>query len=121
MPGTAPPATRPDTAPPTLDPAPPSAPTRPDTDIDFDRLRSLRQLRPHNVIVLDCMCHSFDDVERALCRYIPGMTRDRAYAHALAIHTTGASVVATAPRESAEHFAAGLRSRGLRVRVEQDS
>jgi ATP-dependent Clp protease adapter protein ClpS len=119
MPGTALPATRPDTAPPTTEPAPPS-PARPDTDIDFDLLRSLRQLRPHKVIVLDCMCHSFDDVERALCRYIPGMTRDKAYLHALAIHTTGASVVATAPREPAEHFAAGLRSRGLRVLVEQD-
>jgi ATP-dependent Clp protease adaptor protein ClpS len=121
MPGTAPPATTPpQTAPPPTRPEPPS-PTRPDKDVDFDLLRSLRQLRPHKVIALDCMCHSFDDVERALCRFIPGMTRDQAYAHAVAIHTTGASVVATAPREPAEHFAAGLRSRGLRVRVEQDS
>lgn len=81
----------------------------------------MRQLRPHNVIVLDCMCHSFDDVERALCRYVAGMTRDQAYLHALAIHTTGASVVATAPKEEAEHVAVGLKSRGLRVRVEEDN
>jgi ATP-dependent Clp protease adapter protein ClpS len=91
-----------------------------DVDVDFELLRSLRQLRPHKVVVLDCMCHSFDDVERALCRYIPGMTWEQAHAHATAIHTTGASVVATAPKEHAEHYAAGLRSRGLRVRVEED-
>jgi ATP-dependent Clp protease adapter protein ClpS len=100
--------------------ASPPAETRPDVDLDLDLLRSLRQLRPHLVVVLDCMCHSFDDVERALCRYIPGMTWERANAHAYEIHTTGASVVATAPKERAEHYAAGLRSRGLRVRVEED-
>ena len=90
-------------------------------DIDFERLAKMRQFRPHKLVVLDCMCHSFDDVERALCRYIPQMTRERAHQHATEIHTTGASVVATAPREQAEHFAAGLRSRGLRVRVEEDT
>jgi ATP-dependent Clp protease adapter protein ClpS len=93
---------------------------RPDIDIDVDLLRSVRQLRPHKVIVLDCMCHSFDDVEQALCRYIPRMTRPRAHAHATEIHTTGSSVVATAPREQAEHYGAGLSSRGLRVRIEED-
>ncbi len=93
----------------------------PDTDIDLDVLQSVRQLRPHKVIVLDCNCHSFDDVERALCRYIPRMSRAQAHAHATEIHTTGASVVAVAPRETAEHYSAGLRSRGLRVRVEEDA
>lgn len=97
------------------------ATTRPDLDLDFEVLRSLRQLRPHKVIALDCMCHTFDDVELALCRYIPAMTRARAHAHATEIHTTGSSVVASAPKEEAEHYAAGLRSRGLRVRVEEDS
>src|SRR5204863_6745891 len=61
-----------------------------DVELDLDLLRSLRQLRPHKVIVLDCMCHSFDDVERALCRYIPRMTPELAHAHATEIHTTGA-------------------------------
>jgi ATP-dependent Clp protease adapter protein ClpS len=56
-----------------------------------------------------------------LCRFIPGMVWERAHAHATEIHTTGASVVATAPREAAEHYGNGLRSRGLRVRVEEDS
>jgi ATP-dependent Clp protease adapter protein ClpS len=49
------------------------------------------------------------------------MTRDKANAHAWEIHTTGASVVATAPLERAEHFGGQLRRRGLRVRIEQDS
>ena len=95
--------------------------TTPEIELDFEKLASVRQLRPHKVVVLDCMCHSFDDVELALCRYIPGMTRQQAHAHATEIHTTGASVVATAPREQAEHYSAGLRSRGLRVRVEEDT
>ena len=93
----------------------------PDVDFDRDLLLSARQLRPHTVIVLDCQCHSFDDVERALCRYIPRMTRARAHEHATEVHTTGASVVATVPREEAEHYGAGLRSHGLRVRIEEDT
>jgi ATP-dependent Clp protease adaptor protein ClpS len=72
-------------------------------------------------VVLDCQCHSFDDVEVALCRIIPGMTRPKAHEHAWEIHTTGASVVATAPRERAEHLGGQLRQRGLRVTVEMDS
>jgi ATP-dependent Clp protease adaptor protein ClpS len=72
-------------------------------------------------VVLDCQCHTFDDVEQALCRVIPGMTPPKANAHAWEIHTTGASVVATAPRERAEHFGGQLRRRGLRVSVELDS
>jgi ATP-dependent Clp protease adaptor protein ClpS len=92
-----------------------------DVDLDLNRLTQARQLRPHKVVVLDCQCHSFDDVELALCHYIPRMTRAQAHVHATEVHTTGASVVATAPREAAEHYAAGLRSRGLRVRIESDT
>jgi ATP-dependent Clp protease adapter protein ClpS len=99
----------------------PATPTETDVDIDLERLARVRQLRPHKVVVLDCMCHTFDDVERALCRYIPGMSWEQAHAHAWEIHTTGASVVATAPKEQAEHYASGLRSRGLRTRVEEDT
>jgi ATP-dependent Clp protease adapter protein ClpS len=86
-----------------------------------DLLAEVRQLRPHKVIVLDCHCHSFDDVEQALCRVIPGMTRPRANAHAWEIHTTGASVVATAALERAEHFCSQLTRYGLRVTVEEDA
>ena len=34
------------------------------------------------MIVLDCQCHTFEDVELALCRVIPGMTRAKAHQHA---------------------------------------
>jgi ATP-dependent Clp protease adaptor protein ClpS len=101
------------------------APTVPDTEqdiqLDRDTFPRVRQLRPHKVVVLDCQCHTFDDVERALCRVIPGMTRSRAHEHAWEIHTKGASVVATAPKEEAEHYGAQLSSRGLRVTVEEDT
>jgi ATP-dependent Clp protease adapter protein ClpS len=97
-----------------------TAPVAPDVDLDLDALRSLKQLRPHKVVVLDCRCHSFDDVEHALCRVVPGMTRPKANAHAWEIHTTGASVVVTAPRERAEHFGSQLAAYGLRVTVELD-
>jgi len=98
----------------------PTAPVAPDVDLDLDLLRNVQQLRPHKVVVLDCQCHSFDDVETALCRVVPGMTRSKANAHAWEIHTTGASIVATAPRERAEHFGSQLAGFGLRVTVELD-
>mgnify|MGYP006314844217 CR=1 FL=1 len=61
-----------------------------------------------------------DDVEIALCRVIPGMTRSKAHQHAWEIHTTGASVVARAPKERAELFQEQLAARGLRVTIEPD-
>ena len=101
----------------------PNAPTAPDIGIELDRdvVSRLQQLRPYKVVVLDCQCHTFDDVERALCRVIPAMTRPRAHAHAWEIHTSGASVVATAPREQAEHFGQQLGRDGLRVTIEPDA
>jgi ATP-dependent Clp protease adaptor protein ClpS len=101
----------------------PTAPTTPDTgvELDPDVFSRVRQLRPHKVVVLDCQCHTFDDVERALCQVIPDMTRKKANDHAWEIHTTGASVVATAPRERAEHLGGRLRRHGLRVTIEHDS
>jgi ATP-dependent Clp protease adaptor protein ClpS len=99
----------------------PTAPATPDLDLDLEVLRHAQQFRPHKVVVLDCQCHSFDDVEHALCRVVPAMSRSKAHAHAWEIHTTGASVVATAPRERAEHFGTQLAGFGLRVTVELDS
>src|SRR5215207_2287059 len=90
--------------------------TRP--DLDQDTLTRL--LPPYRVVVLDCSCHTFDDVEIALCRVIPGMTREKAHQHAWEIHTTGASVVARAPKERAELFQEQLAARGLRVTIEPD-
>ena len=76
----------------------PASPTPTITRPDLDEVRDVKPkaLRPYRVIVLDCNCHTFDDVEIALCRIIPGMTRPKAHQHAWEIHTTGASVVARA-------------------------
>jgi ATP-dependent Clp protease adaptor protein ClpS len=92
--------------------------TRP--DLDEEVRGRLRTLPPYKVVVLDCQCHTFDDVEVALCRVIPGMTRAKAHQHAYEIHTTGASVVARAPRERAELYQEQLAARGLRVTIEPD-
>jgi len=99
-----------------------TGPTPTITKPDLERIRAVvpKALRPYKVVVLDCDCHSFDDVEVALCRIIPGMTRPKAHQHAWEIHTTGASVVARAPKERAEHFQAQLAARGLRVTIEPD-
>ncbi len=70
--------------------------------------------------VLDCQCHTFDDVEVALCRVIPGMSRSKAHQHAWEIHTTGASVVTRAPKERAELYQEKLAGFGLRVTIEPD-
>src|SRR5262249_60890339 len=98
------------------------APTPTITRPDLDEVRDVKPkaLRPYKVIVLDCQCHTFDDVEIALCRVIPGMTRDKAHQHAWEIHATGASVVARAPKERAELYQEQLAARGLRVTIEPD-
>ncbi len=92
------------------------------TKPDLDEVRDVKPkaLRPFKVVVLDCNCHTFDDVEVALCRVIPGMTGLKAHQHAWEIHTTGASVVARAPKERAELYQEQLAARGLRVTIEPD-
>ena len=99
-----------------------TGPTPTITRPDLDEVRDVKPkaLRPYKVVVLDCNCHSFDDVEIALCRIIPGMTRQKAHQHAWEIHTTGASVVARAPKERAELYQEQLARRGLRVTIEPD-
>jgi ATP-dependent Clp protease adaptor protein ClpS len=99
---------------------PGSTPTITRPDLDEELRQRLQQIPWYRVVVLDCQCHSFDDVEVALCRIIPGMTRAKAHEHAWEIHTSGASVVARAPKERAEHYAEQLGARGLRVTIEPD-
>ncbi len=99
---------------------PGSTPTITRPDLDQEVRSTPKALRPHKVVVLDCQCHTFDDVEVALCRVIPGMTRPKAHQHAWEVHTTGASVVARAPKERAELYQEQLAGRGLRVTIEPD-
>jgi ATP-dependent Clp protease adaptor protein ClpS len=103
-----------------LESAPSATVSPPTTRPDLDEERLAKVLPPYKVVVLDCNCHSFDDVEVALCRVIPGMTRPKAHQHAYEIHTAGASVVARAPKERAELYQEQLAGRGLRVTIEPD-
>ena len=97
-----------------------STPTIVRPDLERDVRERLQQIPHYRVVVLDCQCHTFDDVEVALCRVIPGMTRSKAHQHAWEIHTSGASVVARAPKERAELYQEQLARRGLRVTIEPD-
>lgn len=90
--------------------------TKPDFDADY----LVKRLPPYKVIVHDSPIHTFDDVIKVLCRVIDGMTAERALRHANEIHTTGASVVATVPKERAEHYQQGIASIGLKVSIEPD-
>lgn len=94
--------------------------TDPDITVrpDFDADVLLQRLPPYKVVVHDSPIHTFDDVVKVLCRVVDGMTADRALAHATEIHTTGASVVATVPRERAEHYQQGIAAIGLKVTIE---
>ena len=96
------------------------APTTAQPDIEEQVRERLRTLPPYKVVVLDCNCHTFEDVELVLCRVIPGMTRAKARQHAYEVHTTGASVVARAPKERAELYQDQLAADGLRVTIEPD-
>ena len=97
-----------------------ATPTIVQPDVEDELRAKLRALPPYRVVVLDCNCHTFDDVELALCRVIPGMTRAKAHQHAYEIHTSGASVVARAPKERAELYQERLAAHGLRVTIEPD-
>lgn len=93
---------------------------RPDitTKPDFDADVLVKRLPPYKVIVHDSPVHTFDDVIKILCRVVDGMTAERALGHANEIHTQGASVVATVPKERAEHYQQGIGSIGLKVSIE---
>jgi len=97
-----------------------ASPTKARPEVDDETRQRLHALPPYRVVVLDCNCHTFEDVELALCRVIPGMTRAKAHQHAYEIHTTGASVVARAPKERAERYQGRLAADGLRVTIEPD-
>lgn len=102
---------------PTTQPTPGLVPdTRTTPDVDVDVLA--RRLPPYKVVVHDSPVHTFDDVIRVLCRVVDGMTPERAFEHANEIHTKGASVVATVPKERAEHYQQGIASIGLKVSIE---
>jgi ATP-dependent Clp protease adaptor protein ClpS len=65
------------------------------------------------VIVLNDDHNTFDHVAHTLARHIPGVTVDKGYAIADAIHTIGRAIVWSGLREPAELYWELLRDAGL--------
>ena len=65
------------------------------------------------VIVLNDDHNTFDHVAYTLARHIPGVTVDKGYAIANAIHTTGRAIVWTGLKEPAELYWSQLSDAGL--------
>lgn len=71
-----------------------------------------------NVILFNCECHSFDDVEDILVKAVRcGLAQARAYSWE--IHTKGSAVVFQGPLERCEGVADRIASIGLQVKVSQ--
>jgi ATP-dependent Clp protease adaptor protein ClpS len=65
------------------------------------------------VIVLNDSHNTFDGVARALSQYIPGISMEKGYALAEAIHLTGQAIVWGGAQEIAELYWEQLKSAGL--------
>jgi len=65
------------------------------------------------VIVRNDDHNTFDHVARTLARTIPGVSLERGYRMADAIHTSGQALVFSGQREVAEHYWEQLEQAGL--------
>ena len=72
---------------------------------------------PYIVILYNCDCHTFEQVETQLQRAI-GCTKEKAEAFALEVHTTGRSVVFSGSDAECEKVANVLRQ--IKLQVETD-
>ena len=72
---------------------------------------------PYIVILYNCECHTFEEVEEQLQKAV-GCTQEKAEAFALEVHETGRSVVFSGSDEECEKVANILRQ--IRLQVETD-
>jgi len=72
---------------------------------------------PYVVILYNCDCHTFEQVEEQLQKAI-GCTLEKAEAFAMEVHTTGRSVVFSGSDAECEKVANVLRQ--IRLQVETD-
>jgi ATP-dependent Clp protease adaptor protein ClpS len=70
------------------------------------------------VVLFNCECHTFDDVERQLIKAVR-CTLARARELSWEVHSRGQAVVYSGPRERCEAVAAVLEDIRLRVKVVQ--
>lgn len=69
---------------------------------------------PHyRIIVLDDDVNTFQHVADCLARFLPGLTRDQAWALARQVDAEGSAVVWTGPQEQAELYHVQLGHHGL--------
>jgi len=73
---------------------------------------------PWNTILLNCNCHSFEEVARQLMKAIR-VSYERGLAIADVVHTSGKAVVYTGHRERCEAVAMVLEDIGLVTKVSQ--
>ena len=72
---------------------------------------------PYLVILYNCDCHSFEEVEAQLQK-ATGCTQEKAEAFAMEVHTSGRAVVYSGSDEECERVANILRQ--IRLQVETD-
>lgn len=70
------------------------------------------------VILFNCDCHSFDEVERVLIK-ATRCSLAKARAISTEVHTKGSAIVYNGPRERCEAVAEVIGSIGLAVKVAQ--
>ncbi|MCY4055588.1 MAG: ATP-dependent Clp protease adapter ClpS [Cyanobacteria bacterium MAG CAR3_bin_5] len=69
---------------------------------------------PHyRIIILDDDVNTFQHVVKCLVTFLPGLTRDRAWAMAQEVDGEGSAVVWTGPQEQAELYHGQLGRHGL--------
>lgn len=85
---------------------------------DESTLDSSRAGLGWKVVLLNCDCHTFDEVERQLMKAIR-CSLGRARALSWEVHSQGAAVVYEGPRERCEAVASALEDIRLRVKVSQ--
>jgi len=71
---------------------------------------------PWKTLLLNCECHTFDEVEKVLMKAIR-CTLSRARQLSWDVHSKGSAVVYEGPRERCEAVADVIGSVGLRVKV----
>ena len=72
---------------------------------------------PYVVILYNCECHTFDQVEAQLQK-ATGCSKEKAEAFAMEVHVTGRSIVYSGSDEDCEKVANVLRQ--IRLQVETD-
>jgi ATP-dependent Clp protease adaptor protein ClpS len=67
----------------------------------------------YKIIVLNDEINTFEHVAKCLLKYIPGMTRDRAWELTNQVHFEGQAIVWVGPQEQAELYHMQLCNEGL--------